>query len=150
MRVSVLRFAWLCLIGALAIHVIDEAATGFLDVYNPTVTALRDRFAWFPIPTFRFGTWLTGLAMLVILLAGVTPLVERGPRAIRAAAVVFAGLMVLNGAGHVAGTIAGQTVSSVQFARPMPGFWSSPLLVFAPVTFIRSVRRSTAKGSVGT
>jgi hypothetical protein len=66
-----------------------------------------------------------------------TPLVERGPRVVRAVAVVFAGLMVLNGTAHIAGTVAGRSVSTVRFERPMPGFWSSPLLIAAAVHFIR-------------
>lgn len=34
--------AWLALAGALAVHVADEALTGFLAVYNPAVLALRE------------------------------------------------------------------------------------------------------------
>jgi hypothetical protein len=32
---------------------------GFLKAYNPTVSAMRARFAWFPMPTFGFreGWW---------------------------------------------------------------------------------------------
>jgi hypothetical protein len=141
MRLHPVRTAWLGLVAALALHVADEAVTGFLDVYNPTVRALREQLRWFPMAEFRFGVWLTGLAALVIGLAVLTPLVERGPRVVRAAAVVFAGLMVLNGAAHIAGTLAGRTVPSVRFERPMPGFWSSPLLIAAAVHFIIVLRR---------
>ena len=44
-----LGFAWIALCFALALHVVDEALTGFLSVYNPTVLALRSRYAWFPM-----------------------------------------------------------------------------------------------------
>jgi hypothetical protein len=44
------------------LHVADEAATGFLSVYNPTVTAVRERFRWFPMPTSEYGEWLAGLS----------------------------------------------------------------------------------------
>jgi hypothetical protein len=54
--------AWLLLVGALAIHVTDEAATGFLDFSNPLVGEIRSTVRWFPMPTFTFGIWLTGLA----------------------------------------------------------------------------------------
>ena len=37
---------WVALCCAFALHVLDEALTGFLDVYNPTVAALRQRWAW--------------------------------------------------------------------------------------------------------
>lgn len=45
---------WLALTVAFALHIFDEATTGFLDVYNPTVTILRQRWSWFPMPTFQF------------------------------------------------------------------------------------------------
>jgi hypothetical protein len=133
--------AWLSLVAALALHVIDEAVTGFLDVYNPTVRALGEGLGWFPMPEFRFDVWATGLAALVLGLALVTPLIDRGSRAVRMATVVFAALMVLNGGAHVAGTIAGRTVATVQFERPMPGSWSSPLLIGAAVFYLVRVRR---------
>ena len=78
MRLTQVRTAWLWLVVALALHVIDEASTGFLDVYNPTVRALRERFGWFPMPEFRFDVWVAGLAVLVLGLALLTPLVDRG------------------------------------------------------------------------
>jgi hypothetical protein len=141
MRLFRIRTAWLGLVVALGLHVADEALTGFLDVYNPTVRALRERLAWFPMPEFQFEVWATGLAAFVAGLALLTPLVERGPRVVRAVAVVFAGLMVLNGAAHIAGTVAGRTVPNVRFERPMPGFWSSPLLIAAGVHFIIARKR---------
>jgi hypothetical protein len=127
-------------VAALALHVADEAATGFLEVYNPTVRALRDRLGWFPMPEFAFTEWLTGLAVLVVALALLTPLVERGRRAIRAAALVFAGFMILNGLAHITATIAGRTVDTVRFERPMPGTWSSPVLIGAALVFIGRAR----------
>jgi len=33
--------AWFALCVAFAVHILDEASTGFLAVYNPTVTILR-------------------------------------------------------------------------------------------------------------
>jgi hypothetical protein len=140
---AVLRARWLWLVGALAVHVADEAATGFLAVYNPTVAALRGPFSWFPMPIFRFDVWLTGLGLLVLALWLVTPLVGRS-RAARVAAIAFAGLMILNGAGHITGTLAGRTVASVRFERPMPGFWSSPLLIAAAVRVITRARRDSS------
>jgi hypothetical protein len=45
---------WLALTPALATHVADEALTDFLSVYKPLVRAARERFGWFPMPTFEF------------------------------------------------------------------------------------------------
>ncbi|MGO8792293.1 MAG: hypothetical protein ACLQVL_33560, partial [Terriglobia bacterium] len=56
-----LFWAWIALCLALALHVVDEASTGFLSVYNPTVVALRKSRPWLPFPVFTFGVWLAGL-----------------------------------------------------------------------------------------
>jgi hypothetical protein len=138
------RTAWLCLVFALALHVVDEAMTGFLGVYNPTVHVLRERLGWFPMPIFRFEVWVIGLVTLVLVLALATPLVERGPRISRVLANGVAGLMVLNGLAHIAGSVLGRTVPEVQFERPMPGFWSSPVLITAAISFIMVGRARAA------
>jgi len=122
-------WAFLCL--ALAAHVTDEALTGFLNVYNPTVRAMRARYSWFPMPVFGFREWLTGLICLVVILLLLTPFAVRGSRWMRPIAYFLAVIMILNGLGHTLGTVFGQTVNTVHFARPMPGFWSSPLLFIA-------------------
>lgn len=116
-----LGMAWLALCAALALHVADEALTGFLSIYNPTVEALRERLGWFPMPTFTFTVWLTGLITVVVLLVSVSPFVFRGARWVRPLAYLFAVVMLLNGIGHTIGTIFGHTVPSIRFARPMPG-----------------------------
>ena len=59
-----LGWAWLAFCTALALHVTDEALTGFLSVYNPTILAIRPAGWRFP-PTFDFQTWLTGLILAV-------------------------------------------------------------------------------------
>lgn len=128
---------------ALAVHVIDEALTGFLSVYNPTVLALRTRFGFWPMPTFEFGEWLTGLALGILLLAGLSPLAFRHVRWIRPlfyfCAVVTG---VMNALGHTIATVLGHTVSTVQFPRPAPGFYSSPLLMIVSVYLLVQLRRT--------
>ncbi len=145
--------AWVALCIALVLHVVDETLTNFLSVYNPTVIVLRERFSWFPLPVFRFEVWLTGLIMLIILLLSLSPFAFQGLRWMRPIAYLFAVIMIGNGLGHTAGTIFGQTVASVQFGRPMPGFYSSPPLLAASIYLLRqlkltaaAVRESTSKG----
>lgn len=121
--------AWLFLVIALALHVADEALTGFLDFYNPLVLSLRERIGWFPMPTFTFGVWLTGLIVAVVILALLTPWIERGGRGVAALSWVFAGLMFLNGVGHLAG--------SLFFSRWLPGATSAPLLLAASLMLVR-------------
>jgi hypothetical protein len=134
--------AWLSLCAALALHITDEALTGFLSVYNPTVLAMRERFPWFPMPVFTFRPWLSGLVTLVVLLFCLSPLAFRRASWLRYVAWPLAFIMLLNAAGHTLGTIFGQTVSSVRFARPMPGFYSSPFLAAASLFLMWSLRKT--------
>jgi hypothetical protein len=134
--------AWFLLTAALAVHVFDEASTGFLSVYNPTVAILRQRYAWFPMPQFEYRAWLTGLIAAVVLLLLLTPLATANVGLVRPLGYVFAVIMLLNGIGHTAGTIAGRSVASVHFARPMPGFYSSPFLIAAAIYLLIQLRRS--------
>lgn len=127
--VRTLTRAWLLLCLVLCAHVADEALTGFLGVYNPTVSALHAKYAWFPMPAFTFSGWVTLLAVVCIVLLLMTLWVVGGSRAARWAAYVFGAIMLLNGVAHFAATIHGGTVAGVTFAGPMPGVFTSPLLV---------------------
>ena len=133
---------WFALAVAFAVHVADEASTGFLSVYNPTVTALRERWGWFPMPTFEFREWLTGLIVANIVLLLLTPLAFRNAQWLRPLAYVHAGVHLLNGTGHTLATIFGQTVSTIHFARPAPGFYSSPLLFAGSIYLLIRLRAS--------
>jgi hypothetical protein len=137
-----LGVAWVLLALALAVHVTDETLTGFLSVYNPTVLALRARFGSWPMPTFEFRVWLTGLILGVVLLLALSPFAFRGSRWIRPLFYFLVVMMFFNAMGHTLGTIFGQTVSSVRFPRPAPGFYSSPLLFAASIYGFVQLRRT--------
>src|ERR1700758_2415199 len=122
---------WLALCFAFALHIADEALTGFLGVYNPTVLAMRGRWSWFPMPTFEFREWLAGLIVVCLIPFCLTPLAVRGFRRLRPLAWFYAVIMLLNGLGHTLFTVLGRTVTSVRFSRPAPGFYSSPFLLAA-------------------
>jgi hypothetical protein len=79
-RAARLGWAWVAMWIALAIHVTDKALTGFLAVYNPTVLALRARFGFWPMPTFSFRGWLSGLGLMLAALLGHTVSTVRFPR----------------------------------------------------------------------
>lgn len=121
--------AWVLLCLAFCAHVADEALTGFLGVYNPTVTAMRARLSWFPMPTFEYREWLIGLILANLILLALTPFAYRNARSLRPLAYFFACVMLLNGIGHTVFMVLGRTVPSVQFSRPAPGFYSSPFLL---------------------
>ena len=128
---------------ALALHVTDEALTDFLSVYNPTVLALRARFGFWPMPTFEFREWLTGLALGILFLASLSRFAFRNVRWIRPlfyfCAVVTG---VMNALGHTIATVLGHTVSTVQFPRPAPGFYSSPLLLIVSIYALLQLGRT--------
>jgi len=134
--------AWFALCAAFGMHIADEAATGFLSVYNPTVTILRERWSWFPMPTFEFRDWLVMLTLVCLLLFCLTPVAGRGMRGLRPLAWFFAVIMLLNGIGHTWFTILGHTVAAVTFRRPAPGFYSSPFLIVASLWLMYRLRRT--------
>ena len=124
---------WFALTGAFALHVLDEATTGFLPIYNATVLAVRARWSWFPMPTFTFRVWLTGLLVGVVLCFALTPLAAAGTRGLRPLAWFYAILHFFNATGHTVATILGHTLPSITFPRPAPGFYSSPLLYIGSI-----------------
>jgi hypothetical protein len=139
-----LAYAWIALCLALGLHVFDEATTGFLNIYNPTVEALRAQLGWWPMPSLSFGDWLTGLIVVCVLLLLLTPLVVRGTPFTRLLACIFAVIMLLNAGAHTLATIFGRTVASVTFPRPAPGFWSSPFMAAAAIYLLIPLRRTAS------
>jgi len=134
--------AWLLLVGALAVHVADEALTDFLGFYNPLVLGIRTRVPWFPMPTFAFGPWLGGLTMFVAALAILAPVVRRGAAGTGPASWVFSLIMFLNGMGHLAG--------SAYFGRWLPGTTSAPLIIAASLLLARASWQRHHAGRVST
>lgn len=124
--------AWVTLCGALAIHVADEARTGFLAVYNPTVRALRARLPFLPLPTFTFRLWLGGLVLAVLGLTSLSPFAFAGAAWMVLPASAVAVVMLANGALHIG--------ASLYRRRLMPGVRSAPLLIAAAVWVLVSLR----------
>ncbi len=145
-RYRSLGIAYLCLCAAFALHIFDEATTGFLDVYNPTVIAMRAKLGWWPMPTFGYREWLWGLIGACVITFALSVEVFRGARWMRIPAAVFAVIMLLNACAHTLATIFGRTAASVTFPRPAPGFWSSPLMFAASVYVLIELRRTRVRG----
>jgi hypothetical protein len=133
--------AWLLLTLALAGHVLDEALTDFLGVYNPAVEAIRESLPWLPLPTFTFETWIAGLVIAVLGLAALAPLVRNGRTWMRGLSRVYGGVMALNGLGHLGG--------SLLLGRWLPGVVSSPFLLGAAIFLLVSVPRPTGRLETG-
>lgn len=142
--------AWISLCLALCAHVADEALTGFLGIYNPTVLAARELWPWFPMPTFEFRGWLSGLIFACVALLLLSLFAFQNSIWLRPLAYFFAVIMFMNGMGHTLATIFGQTFSSIHFSRPAPGFYSSPLLFAGSIYLfvrLRATRRISATAS---
>ena len=138
-----LGIAWIIFCFALALHVTDEALTGFLSVNNPTVLALRQKLGFWPMPTFTFRVWLTGLIMVILLFLALSPPMFRNVGWMRLVAYFCAIVIgILNALGHTFATILGHTVRSVTFPRPAPGFYSSPTLFAAACFLLVQLRRT--------
>ena len=127
--------AWLGLCLAFAIHVVDEAATGFLAVYNPTVEAIRASVPWLPVPTFTCRVWLRLLIVADLVLLGLSVFAFRGVAWLRPLAYVFGVVMLLNGALHTIGTL--------YMRQAMPGVYSSPLLFAGSIWLLVATRRAS-------
>ncbi len=140
--------AWLFLCLAFAAHVTDEALTGFLSIYNPTVLAVRAQLSWFPMPTFEYRQWLIGLIIANLVLLLLTPFAFRNAQWLRPLAYFYAAVHLLNGTGHTVATIFGRTVASVHFPRPAPGFYSSPLLLAGSIFLFLRLRATGREATI--
>lgn len=129
------RLAWLLLMLALVLHVIDEAATGFLPFYNELVISLREKFGFFPMPTFEYSDWLGGLIAGLTVGLLLTALIPRAGQVPRILIGIFSGLMIGNALLHLYG--------SVLISRFLPGFWSSVVLLPAAAYMLWRVLRGT-------
>lgn len=123
--------AWVTLCVALAIHVADEALTGFLAVYNPAVRAIRERVPFLPLPTFTFRTWLGGLVVAVVGLASLAPFAFARVAWMAVPAYAIAILMLANGALHIG--------ASIYRRQLVPGAYSAPLLIAAAAWLLLAI-----------
>ena len=88
---------WLALCLTLAVHVADEALTGFLDAYNPTVTKINQYLGFALLPTFTFHAWIGLLLLTVVALLALTPLAYRPRWGFIPVGYAFLAVMFING-----------------------------------------------------
>jgi hypothetical protein len=125
--------AWVALSIALGVHVADEATSGFLPLYNSIVGMIRESYPWFPLPTFTFSTWLTGLIVGVSILLSLSPMVFAGNRIFRPVSYFLGTLMTLNALAHIGG--------SIYLGELAPGVLSSPVLLLTALALLVTTRR---------
>jgi hypothetical protein len=124
---------------AFGLHAYEEAVTGFLPIYIQTAAEIRTSIPQLPIPIFSRREWLGRLGMGMAFMLALSRSVS-GSTLDKGFDPAVSGIMLGNALLHVAGTIRGRTFSSVQFPRPMPGFYSSPLLVAASLNLLAALR----------
>jgi len=113
--------AWIAMSVAFGLHVVDEAATNFLEWYNPIATRIRARLPVpFP-PTFTFWPWFLGLLAVTAVLIALIPLAIARERTVVWIGLVFGVINVGNGLLHI--------VASIRFGRRVPGLISAPVLL---------------------
>lgn len=115
--------AWLGTVVALALHMIDEATHDFLSFYNPAALSVRERFPWFPLPTFELAGWLGTLALVLVALLLLAPWAFRGARWMRPLSWALAILIGANGLLHFA--------AALTLRAMIPGVLTAPLLLLA-------------------
>lgn len=125
--------AWVFLALGIALHVTDEALTGFLPLYNSIVESLRESYPWVPLPTFSFSVWLSGLVAGVSILLGLSPFVFRGSAFLRPVSYVLGVLMAGNALGHIG--------ASIYWGILAPGTLSSPVLLLAALALLITTDR---------
>ena len=133
--------AWVLLVLTVALHVTDEALTGFLPIYNATATEIHQRWPWLHPPTFSFPVFVGALSAALAIALLLTPLAFRHPRGFRPFAIICAVLMILNGCNHIGGTILGHSFADIAFPRPMPGTYSSPTMIAASIYVLFAARK---------
>lgn len=134
-RAAVRRWghAWVGLVLSLALHVADEALTGFLPIYNEVVTSIRQSNPWFPMPTFTFEGWLSGLTAAIMTLLALSPLFFKGHLWLRPLAYALSVILAANAVAH--------TAVSVNWGMFAPGVYSSPVMFIAAVVLFVTTRR---------
>lgn len=108
----------MALCAILAVHIGDEAANGFVDLWNPAVTAMG--LGWLRM---GFPVWIGLLALGVAGLLILSIWVRRGTWWTVHAAYIYALLMGSNAAAHL--------IFSIHRRTWMAGSYTSPVLLAA-------------------
>jgi len=125
---------WLLQLTALLIHVADEAIGDLVSYYNLTIDEINSDLGTTVLPTLILEYWLAAMLIVIAILFSLTRWVSRVSSMARRLVLVVSALMVLNGVGHVIG--------SIFLGHLLPGFWSSPLLIVVSAVVFRHFVKS--------
>jgi hypothetical protein len=123
----------LCLV--LALHVAEEAYTGFLPAYSEATRAVGDLFPYVAYPSLAVAMSMWMSVAFVATLTVLVPLAYRGVPWMRPATIGVALVALANVSGHAGGSLlAGHAVA---------GVYTTPLLAIAGVYAIAAAWRWT-------
>jgi hypothetical protein len=89
---------------------------------------IKESISFIPLPTFTFKTWITGLSFGIVILFLLTPLVSGRNKFIIPLIQIFSIFMILNGFGHIIG--------SIYYSKFIAGMLSSPFLIIASASVL--------------
>lgn len=125
--------SWLLLCGAFGLHIVDEAVTNFLSLYNPAVEKIKESVPFLPLPTFTFESWITLLIGTVILLFFLSKFAYSGRSWMRPLSYLFACVMLGNSLLHLGGSLVTGEI--------LPGAYSSPVLLVGALYLLWSLQK---------
>ena len=131
---------WLVLCLALAVHVVDEALSGFVPQANNLLRGIAREFQLSGAPQLSFAGWLVVVSVAVLLLLMLTGSVSRRASMTRLFPHAVAWVLLANGLGHIA--------VSVSVGRMMAGVLSSPLLLLVSIWALARLRHAPGSAAV--
>jgi hypothetical protein len=126
---------WLALCFCLAVHVAEEAFTGFLPVYSDATRAVGDLFPYVTSPSLALAVSMWMGVAFIATLTGLSPFAYRGASWMRVATIGVALVALANVSGHAGG--------SMLAGRVLPGTYTTPLLAAAGIYALVSAWRWT-------
>ena len=124
---------WLALCFCLAVHVAEEAFTGFLPFYGDATRAVSELLPFVTSPSLVLATSMWMSVAFVAILTALAPFAYRGASWRRVATIGVSLVALANVSGHIGG--------SMLVGQALPGVYTTPLLAVVGVYALVSAWR---------
>ncbi len=124
---------WLALCFCLAVHVAEEAFTGFLPFYGDATRAVSELLPFVTSPSLVLATSMWMSVAFVAILTALAPFAYRGASWMRVATIGVSLVALANVSGHIGG--------SMLVGQALPGVYTTPLLAVVGVYALVSAWR---------
>jgi hypothetical protein len=125
--------AWFLLTAALALHIVEEAASGDYLRRAEALEAFRLVLPWLPIPRVDPGFWLINVFGAVVVLLSLTLAVVLGRKIMRHASYALAAFATANATLHIASSAASGEVGAGALTAPL--MLGAALFLFVSIPF---------------